>query len=266
MSATKLPKYTFWVSKALVSSLKGAKLLVWAILLLYSGSALAQVTPGDSTRSGKGNVKNRQTVKDSLPREIPVVIGKDTLPTDTLIGPLSRTAKREAHQAKRLKIKTERGLPDPKIAVRRSMLLPGLGQAYNRSWWKIPVVYAGFGTFAYLFATNHKEYKLFQSIAICKGDTTGSCDANTLYPEYAQFDINSIIAQRDQFRRLRDLNVIISVLWYTLQSIDAYVEAHLKGFNVSEDLSMRIKPSLSIDPFRRSRLYMGASFSIQLRK
>ena len=152
--------------------------------------------------------------------------------------------------------------PDPAVAVRRSLLLPGWGQVYNRSVWKVPVIYAGFGVIGFFVVDNHREYKYHQEAAICVQDT--NC---TGFTEFDGRDVSNVISIRDFHRRLRDLNVIIGALWYGIQAIDSYIEAHLKPFNVNEDLSMHIRPSLQMDPFRTNRqMYLGATISLKLRK
>lgn len=252
--------------------------MLCGLLVPGSGTLVAQINSDSTTtapRTGKGAIKDRVLVTgdstgtvsdtspvDSLATAVIDTPGTDSIPTDTTIGPVRKKASKD--RKAKLKVGQDRPLPDPKIAVRRSMILPGLGQIYNRSWWKVPIIYGGFATFTYLFFDQNKQYQSLRRIAVCKGDST--CDSDALYPDYALFDISSVINERDFYRRNRDLNVILAVLWYTLQSVDAYVEAHLKGFNVSNDLSMRVKPSMSVDPFRRSSLMMGATLSFKLRR
>ncbi|MEM0999181.1 MAG: DUF5683 domain-containing protein [Bacteroidota bacterium] len=242
---------------------------VWMLLpLLLLGTAWGQVNP-DSTRTpGKGSIKSRNGTPDSLRTEESIrLLPEDSLTSnpeipDSLIGPVR--AKTRKGRSPKLKVASDRPLPDPKIAVRRALLLPGWGQIYNRSWAKLPIVYGGFAVFGWLIVDNNQQYQLHRRIAVCKGDST--CDDATLYPDFALFDINSVIAVRDGFRRNRDFNVILSALWYTLQAVDAYVTAHLRGFNVSDDLSLHFKPNMMVDPRRRNHLLMGASISLKLRR
>ncbi|MEM7037597.1 MAG: DUF5683 domain-containing protein [Bacteroidota bacterium] len=153
---------------------------------------------------------------------------------------------------------------DPNKAARRSLVLPGWGQVYNRSWWKVPIIYGGFGAFAYFAVDNHRRYITHRDIAICK--LRDACNDTTAYPDFVLYDVNSVITIRDFHRRYRDFNIILGGLWYAIQVIDALVEAHLKDFNVTPDLSMRLKPDVIFNPRNRSNVMMGATLSIRLRR
>jgi hypothetical protein len=148
---------------------------------------------------------------------------------------------------------------DPRIAWKRSAILPGWGQLYNRRWWKVPIIYAGFGTICAFIYINHKGYREYDDAVKCKGDPACTDDP---FPYY---DIPGVISIRESYRRYRDLGVIVCGLWYLLNVVDAYVDAHLRGFNVSDDLSLHLSPSLSIDPFNHHRRYAGLSLALNLR-
>lgn len=154
---------------------------------------------------------------------------------------------------------------DAKIAVRRSLLLPGWGQLYNRRPWKLPIIYAGFGVFAYFIIDNHRGYLDYDKAVKCVG-FPGTCTPNPYYLLGQNYGVQGLINIREGFRRYRDLNFIIAGLWYTLQAVDAYVDAHMREFNVSEDLSLDFRPNVGIDPFRQNSLYTGMSVSLKLRK
>lgn len=152
--------------------------------------------------------------------------------------------------------------PNPQVAVRRSLILPGWGQIYNRSAWKVPVIYGGFAVFAAFIIDNNKQYK-YHSDAVKCIQTTGC----TGFSEFDDTPVENVISTREFHRRFRDLNFIFAGLWYMLQAVDAYTEAHLKEFDVSDDLSLQLRPSMMAAPFKRnSQVYMGATFSIRLRK
>lgn len=246
--------------------------MAFCTVLLFATAVLAQaqVSPVDSTAGGKSGRDRIRVRPDSaaisnepspsnlpgLPAEKPAksIVERDAAPpiVDPRNDSLSRKERRRS------------GLlpPDPDVAVRRSLFLPGWGQAYNRSWWKVPIVYAGFGAIGFFVVDNHRQYKYHQAAAICVGDT--NC---TDYPEFSGFSVSNVISIRDFHRRFRDLSVIIGGLWYGIQAIDAYIEAHLKPFNVNEDLSLRVKPTINMDPFRpRQPFYLGATISLNLRK
>lgn len=128
--------------------------------------------------------------------------------------------------------------PVPRKACLFSAILPGMGQVYNRDYWKVPIVYAGFGALAWSFAYNHTQYKVFKDAYQCR--TSGvNCGADS-FPTYADANLRS---ERDAYRRNRDLTILIGAAWYSLQIIEAYVDAHLKHFNVNENLSFYVRPS-----------------------
>jgi hypothetical protein len=129
----------------------------------------------------------------------------------------------------------------PKLATIFSAVVPGLGQAYNRKYWKIPIVYAGLGISAYFFVSNNKEYQRTRKALSARLDENPSTvDNDFTDPRYT----DELLADRkDYFRRNRDLSAIIGVLIYVANIIDADVDAHLMYFNVDDNLSMNIAPA-----------------------
>lgn len=119
-----------------------------------------------------------------------------------------------------------------------SAVVPGLGQAYNKKYWKIPIVYAAMGTTIYFFDYNNKLYKEYKQAYINKTDTT----TVDLYPYYSAEQLKVF---QDDYRRFRDLNVILTALFYTINVVDAYVDAQMVTFDVSDDLSLHVSPALN---------------------
>ena len=128
-----------------------------------------------------------------------------------------------------------------------SALIPGLGQAYNKKYWKIPVVYATLGTTTYLFASNNKLYKDYQQAYINKTDQ----DPATIddFPYYNETQIREL---QDYYRRFRDLNIILTGLFYTLNIVDAYVDAQLITFDVSDNLTMTVLPNINLSSQKKN--------------
>jgi hypothetical protein len=131
----------------------------------------------------------------------------------------------------------------PHRATIYSMILPGLGQAYNRKYWKIPIVYAGFGTMYYFIQFNNTEYQLFKDAydhasQNPDGSETPVNDYETLY------DTDFLKSARNYYRRNRDLSYILTGVWYLLNVVDATVDAHLFTWEVDEDLTLRIEPDM----------------------
>jgi len=137
-------------------------------------------------------------------------------------------------------------------AALRSAILPGWGQAYNKKYWKIPIVYAALGTTGYIFADNIKTYReyRFAYAARIKADpnytrTPDSTDYNKLKQIYKIISPESIKSARDEFRRYIDYSVLFFIVFWGLNVVDATVDAHLREFDISPDLSLKIKPSVN---------------------
>lgn len=136
----------------------------------------------------------------------------------------------------------------PRAAAIRSAILPGLGQAYNRKYWKMPIVYGALGATAYVFNFNLKEYKRvgFAYRVLVKQDTANYKNVDEdLKPFVDANASNSLRNYRNTKRRDIDYSVLVFILFWGLNVVDATVDAHLKGFNVSDDLSFSIKPGYS---------------------
>lgn len=124
-----------------------------------------------------------------------------------------------------------------------SMILPGLGQGYNKKYWKIPIIYAGFGVFTYFIIFNNNEYNEWKDAYIyaIENPDGGVPPINDYYERYG-YDSNILREQKDYYRRNRDLSYILTGLWYLLNVVDAAVDAHLMTWEVDEDLSIRVEP------------------------
>lgn len=209
--------------------------------------------PADSAHQVMGNPKG--SMKDSPKLDTLIITGDSVLTAaqvDSSAHDTSQRSKRKLH------LGTPKEHYDPRIAVRRSALLPGWGQVYNNRLWKVPIIYAGFGVLVAFIVGNHQGYLEYDRAVKCKGI---QC-ANDPFPAYS---LDNIIAIREQYRRFRDLSVILSGVWYLLNVVDAYVDAHMREFNVSDELSLRVRPDLGIDPFRNHSLTTGVSLTFRLR-
>jgi len=122
-----------------------------------------------------------------------------------------------------------------------SLMLPGLGQAYNEKYWKIPVIYVGFGLLAYNFKINNDETKKFTE-AYRYVINNDSFPTDNEYVARYKDDSGLLLRGRDYYRRRVELSVIFSALWYILNVIDATVDAHFFNYDVSDNLSLRIDP------------------------
>lgn len=122
----------------------------------------------------------------------------------------------------------------PSKAAFYSAILPGLGQIYNKDYWKVPLVYAAIGTSTYFYIHNNNEYNRYRDAY--KRRLAGFSDDEFQGDNYLNDDI--LIAAQKQFQRNRDLSMLITIGFYVLNIVEANVAAHLKQFNVSDKLSL----------------------------
>ncbi|MFH0760755.1 MAG: DUF5683 domain-containing protein [Bacteroidota bacterium] len=124
----------------------------------------------------------------------------------------------------------------PKKALLMAALLPGSGQAYNHKYWKIPIVYAGYGAAGYFLQQNQKNYKDSKRNYIFEIDGIDST-VNQSGKTKAQ-----LLTDIDSYRRYRDISVLALLAWHGLTIIDANVDAHFFNWDVNEDLSLYVRP------------------------
>ncbi|GAB4020804.1 DUF5683 domain-containing protein [Spirosoma koreense] len=157
----------------------------------------------------------------------------------------------------------------PRQATLRSLMVPGMGQAYNRQYYKIPFIYAGFGVMGYLFvkyrglASQAEEgyRRLLYGDKIAgtntvslddsyPGNLTGYIITPSVKPDYVLIDgyqVYQVATAKnayDTYRRYRDLNILLSAALWALNIVEANVAAHLKTFDLTDDISMRVEPSV----------------------
>ncbi len=119
-------------------------------------------------------------------------------------------------------------------------LFPGAGQIYNKKYWKLPIVYAGFGVTGYYAFWNRAEYLKYNEAYVCK---INEVDEGDCQMELAlKYDEEKLKTFRDYYRRNMELSFILMGVWYVLQILDATVDAHLYYWNVDENLSVRLEP------------------------
>ncbi len=139
--------------------------------------------------------------------------------------------------------------PNPTRSVWLAAIFPGLGQIYNRKYWKLPIVYGGVAGCIYAITWNGKYYKDYITAYKDIADTDPNTNSHLQVLPY-NVDPNSAWAKdflnqkQNYYRKYRDLSIIISVAVYALSIVDAFVDAQLSNFDVSPDLSMRVAPTL----------------------
>lgn len=153
------------------------------------------------------------------------------------------------------------GYPNPRRAALLSAILPGAGQVYNKRWWKLPLVYGALGTALYFEVDNINQYHKLRDNY--KWLVDGNPDTNPTEPPYNQIDATAMKGYRDQWRRYVEFSSIVLGLAYLLQVTDAFVDAHLQSFDVSDDLSLRFQPKLETVPGFGATF--GAGISLQFK-
>lgn len=144
----------------------------------------------------------------------------------------------------------------PKTATLMS-ILPGLGQIYNHQVWKVPIIYGGFAVFGYFIVTNTRYYHTFRDAY------NATVDPNTTNPYAQKYSAQQLRIVRDYYRRNMQLSYILSGAWYLLQMVDANVYAHLTHWNISNNLSLEVRPVVSPPVKRNVAAYNG--FALRLR-
>jgi len=148
------------------------------------------------------------------------------------------------------KINVQANVHSPRKATIYSAVFPGLGQIYNRKYWKVPLVYGGFATLGYFINFNNEQYTIFKqaySDIIDKDPYTNSYLKLKVKPSLLQPDklsnfTEALRRNKDNWRRNRDLVVIGTAVFYAVNIIDASVDAHFFNFDISDDLTINWVP------------------------
>jgi hypothetical protein len=149
----------------------------------------------------------------------------------------------------------------PNKAALLSAILPGAGQFYNHKYWKPPILYVGFGICTYLFITTNQEFQQYKSAYTNLNNLQTSTGNTSL--TYNGYNLTQVGIIRDQDRLYSQTNLIIIGGLYLLNVIDAYVDAHLMEFNMSDNLSMKVSPLLYTANY--SHLATGLSLSLRFK-
>ena len=153
--------------------------------------------------------------------------------------------------------------PQPKSVMFKSLMVPGWGQIINKQAWKVPIVYGMYAGVAYYTYTVHQDYRDFKAAYYNsqRGEDTDFKFGPT--PERLQgVSANQLRSNRNSLRNRRDLMFIVFVLAHGLNAVDAYVFAHMRSFDVSDDLSARA----SISPDLLASTAPGIKLSFQLNR
>lgn len=161
-------------------------------------------------------------------------------------------------------------IPDPAKATWLAVVFPGGGQIYNRKYWKLPIFYGGFVGCAYALTWNGQMYSDYSQAYLDIMDDNPETDSflDFLPPGY---DVNSnsdylkkvFKRKKDSYRRYRDLSIFCFIGVYIVSIIDAYVDAELASFDISQDLTLKLEPTIIQN--NRLNLREGNSYGLQCR-
>ncbi len=146
----------------------------------------------------------------------------------------------------------------PNKAANLSALLPGLGQVYNKQYLKVPVIYAGAAGLIYGIHWNNVQYKKYLTAYRLDADTS----AATVSEFAGLYSVANLITLKDFYRRNRDLSTIVLSLWYAANIVDAYVYAQFYNFDVSDNLSLNVKPYIYQPAFYRQSGAMATGLTL----
>lgn len=158
--------------------------------------------------------------------------------------------KKAEEQAKKARNKAIYG--QARKATIMSACFPGLGQIYNKKYWKAPIIYAALGGLGYWGITNQTQYKYYSNNLKYEYDN----DPNTV--NETKYNDSQLITLKKYYKKYRDYAILGGVLVYALNIIDANVDAHLKTFDISDDLSLKVKPYSGFG--YGQQVYTGLSF------
>lgn len=159
------------------------------------------------------------------------------------------------------KVKKEFNPLAPSKAAFYSAVLPGMGQIYNKRYWKAPIVWGAIGGSAYMYAWNNNQYQRFRTAFIRRqaGFTDDEFNGEGTLPLFGDDDLES---QQERFQSDRDLWLVATIALYALNIVDANVDAHLKQFNIDDDLSLDFEPYFDYNQVTNSPNY-GMALTIK---
>ncbi len=142
--------------------------------------------------------------------------------------------------------------PNPQRALWLALVLPGAGQIYNRKFWKLPIIYGGFLGCIYALTWNNMMYKDYsQAYLDIMDDDPGTASynkflhlGNTITKDNEERYKEIFRSRKDKYRRWRDMSFFVMLGVYAISVIDAYVDAELSVFDISNDLSLTIEPAV----------------------
>jgi hypothetical protein len=146
----------------------------------------------------------------------------------------------------------------PGIVALQSAVVPGLGQITNGQIWKVPIIYGGGFALAYWIRFNNQKYQSYRQAYKYRTDD----DTNTI-DEYPLYSERALLLLREDYHTARDLSVIVTVVAYAANILDAYVYAHLKDFDVSNNMRMQVQPVNLVNIAGRTTCVASIKFNLK---
>lgn len=150
-----------------------------------------------------------------------------------------------------------RDYPSPKKAAILSMAIPGGGQIYNKRWWKLPLVYGAVVGMGLTIDYNQSNYRRLRDALELKRDT--------MEHEFSGTSIDNeraLRSLRDEFDKNTQMAYVGMFIVYTLQALEAFVDAHLKSFNVDDDIGMELKPTVDFHGLSTPTIGLGVTIPL----
>ncbi len=158
---------------------------------------------------------------------------------------------------------------DVKKATTLSIICPGAGQIYNKSYWKVPIVIGGMASMVYVIDWNNRGFQRFKKAYALRADfdaNPGNYPDGVSHDEFnGRYSATYLKNLRDSYRRNRDLSIILTAAVYAFQIIDAHVDAHLKDFDVSDDLTVDLQPMFDYQYSQVNGTYPVFGFNLNIK-
>ncbi len=155
-----------------------------------------------------------------------------------------------------------------KKATTLSIICPGAGQIYNKSYWKVPIVIGGMASMVYVIDWNNRGFQRFKKAYALRADfdaNPGNYPDGVSHDEFkGRYSATYLKNLRDAYRRNRDLSIILTAAVYAFQAIDAHVDAHLKDFDVSDDLTVDLQPMFDYQYSHANGTYPVFGFNLNI--
>ena len=159
-----------------------------------------------------------------------------------------------AQEADTASVKPVAKTHSPNKAVIMSAIIPGLGQVYNKKYWKVPIIYGAGCSFAYFLGYYQDKYVKFRT-AYTNGE-----EGQQYLIDGKLYDYGSLSTGENVYRRYRDLNALGITAIYFLNIVDAMIDAHFFYYDVSDNLTMHIQPAVFNNPGATSSLGLQINF------